>query len=346
MKAVVMRGPNDIQLEERAVPIPNPGEVVVRTAFASICHTDFITMAGEFPNTKLPTVLGHEFSGVVESCGSLVSHVAPGDRVTAMSYSFCGVCPACRRGVHIGCPNISGMPFSMDGAFQEMVLVPANIVFPVADSFSLDEAALTEPAANGYSAADRAGIYPGEHVVIIGPGPIGLLAMQFAALKNPGSLIMLGTRSERLNLAAKQGATHTINVREQEPYEAVQEITKRVGADAVLFCGGGEDAWELASRMLAPNGRVLIEALPSRSAERWSVPVFDFTAKQISYIGVSGYNAAQFSTTLQLMQAHKVDVKSLITHKFPLEAYKEAFETCENRIGGAIKVEFDMGIVE
>lgn len=342
VKALVLKSPNNLEIKERPVPVPGPTDVLVRVAFAAICHTDFFTLQGQYPGCKYPTVLGHEFSGIVERCGESVNHVKPGDRVTALGYAYCGTCPACRRGFHSGCISIKGIPFHMDGAFQEMILLPSSMVYPVPDTIGLDEAALAEPAANGFAAAGRPEIYPAEQVVIIGPGPIGLLALQAAALKQPGSLIMLGTRRERLKMAAELGATQVVNVREDNPYKAVMDLTGGAGADVVLFCGGGEEAWLLADRILAHSGRIVIEALPETADTRWPVPVFDFTAKQISYLGVSGYTGAQFEATLKLMQAGKINVAPLITHRFSLDDYQEAFETSEKRRGGAIKVIFEI----
>ena len=342
MKSLVLTEPHKLVFQKRPVPVPGPAEVLIRVKAASICHTDFITLNGEYPGCKYPTVLGHEFSGIVEQCGGNVTHLKPGDRVTSLAYAYCRTCPSCHRGLQNGCRHSLGIPFQIDGAYQEMVSIPGMMVYSFDDSLSFAEAALTEPAANGYSAVDRATIYPGENVVVIGPGPIGLLALQAAKLKLPGSVTMLGTRLERLQLAVNLGATHTINVCKTDPYEAVMDITGGKSADVILLCAGTEDAWNLAGRILAPYGRVVVEALPPAHNTQWTVPVFDFTAKSISYIGVSGYTAAQFGTVLELMQSKKINVESLITHRFRLKDYKEAFETADKRKGGAIKVVFEM----
>ena len=216
------------------------------------------------------------------------------------------------------------------------------MVYPFIKSLGFVRASLTEPAANAYSAVERAEIYPGEYVVIIGPGPIGLLALQFALFKHPGSLIMVGTRDERLKMASRFGATETVNIHKQNPYETVMDITGNRGADVVFFCGGEQDAWGFAGRILRRYGRVVVEALPETDDTKWPVKVFDFTAKHLSYLGISGYTGAQFEETLRLIERSKIDVESLITHRFSLENYQEAFETSEKRKEGAIKVIFEM----
>lgn len=338
VKSLVLSEPKKLQIEVRPIPVPHPNEALIKVEAASICHTDFVVISGQYSRMKYPTVPGHEFSGVVEACGSIVRSVKPGDRVTILGYFYCGVCPACKKGRYVGCKNIKGIPMDADGGYQQMVVVPENAIYTFSDSLSYDEAALTEPTANGYAAAERGGIEQGETVIVIGPGPIGLLALQAAALKFPGSLIMLGTRRERLELAAKLGATDTINVRECDPYTAIMDITKGEGADVVLFCGGGQDAWELSAKILKPFGRVVVEALPEPYNSKWPVPVCDFTEKTISYLGISGYTPKQFGEALELIECGLIKVTPLITHSFPLDKYSEAFETADKRIDGAIKV--------
>lgn len=337
-KSLVLKGPENFEIMDLPVPVPKPNEVLVEVAAASICHTDFVFKSGQYTKKRFPTILGHEFSGRVISCGDLVTNVRIGNNVTAMSYSYCGACMECRIGRYTACEHHMGIPMDMDGAFQQMIVVPENMVFRIPDSLNLEEAALTEPAANGFAAVEMSGIRPGETVVIIGPGPIGLLALQEASRRLPCSLIMLGTRRERLELAGKLGATEIVNINEHEPYGAIMDITAGKGADVVLFCGGGQNAWELAGRILKPFGRVVVEALPEPYNSKWPVPVCDFTEKNISYLGVSGYSPGQFVTTLQLMEKGVINVAPLITHRFRLEDYMEAFDTSEKRYDGAIKV--------
>lgn len=129
MKSLVLKVPHKMVLEERPILVPGTADVLIRVKAVSICHTDFITLNGEYPGCKYPTVLGHEFSGIVEQCGQSVTHVKPGDHVTSLAYTYCGTCSFCRRGLHNGCQHILGVPFHIDGAYQEMVCVPAVMVY-------------------------------------------------------------------------------------------------------------------------------------------------------------------------------------------------------------------------
>jgi len=339
MKVLKANKPGNLSLNDIPEPSnPSAGEVIVKIFYCGLCHTDFVVLKGVHSRGKFPFVLGHEFSGIVEQCGPEVFHIKPGDRVTALAYAYCGICSACRRGMHNACINSKNIPFDIDGSFQEKIITPSIMYYKIPDSLSLEEAALTEPAANGYAVVERADIYPGENVVIIGPGPIGLLSLQFALLSQPDKIIVTGTRPERLEMASRMGATHIININKENSYNTIMEITNGHGADVVLFCGGGLEAWNMAESILTHYGRIVVEAIPEKSDVRWPVSISKFSEKSISFLGISGYNGAHFEKALNLISTGKIRVKPLITHKFTINDYKEAFKTSDRRKNGAIKV--------
>ncbi len=343
IQSLLLTGPNQLRIEDRPVPRAGPGEVVLRVAYAGICHTDLFTMAGEYTGMSYPTVLGHEFSAVVEESGAGVQHVKAGDRVTTMGFVFCGVCQACQEGVHVACERLKAMPRDLEGAFQEMLLMPAVAVFRIPDSLSLLEAALTEPTSCAYNAVEQADVKPGDRVAVIGLGPIGLLAVQVARLRHPSLLVAIGNRSRiRSELAARLGSSHAILASDTDPFEVVMDLTKGRGIDAAILCGGGEESWNLACKMLAIRGRLVMEAMPAHHDARWSIPVLDFTQKMTSYRGAGGFTGSQFRTSLDLLARSQIDVASLVTHKFPLDDYTEALELAANRRDIAIKVVFQI----
>lgn len=341
MKSLILKDVRDLELKQVSIPEIGLNDALIKVKAAAICHTDFSVIDKQHSMARYPCVLGHEFSGIVEECGSGVTHLKAGDRVTALSYSYCGICSNCRRGIHTGCKNLIAIPFHYDGAFQEYISVPAKSVYKIADNISFEYAAMTEPLANAYSIVDRANIYFGEKVLIIGPGPIGLFTVQTAALKNPDVIIMSGTRDERLEVAKQCGATHIVNIKKEDPYKRIMEITNYNGADVIFYCGGGKEAWELAENVLAPFGRFIIEAVPPKVDDRYPVGMFKFTEKSMTFTGVSGFNAAQFESALHLIESGRIKIDPIITHTFSLDKYKEAFNTQENREGGAIKVLFN-----
>lgn len=341
MKSLILKGIRDFELKKVPIPQIGPNDVLIKVKAAAICHTDFAVIDKQHAWTKYPCVLGHEFSGIVEKCGDGVIHVKPGYRVTAMAYSYCGFCNNCRRGIHAGCENSKAIPFHYDGAYQEYISVPAITVFKISDSTSFENAAMTEPLANAYSIVDRAKIYPGEKVVIVGSGPIGLFTVQIAALKQPDIIIVNGTRDERLRVALTCGATHTTNIRKEDAYKKIMKITDDYGADVVFYCGGGKEVWELAENILASFGRFIIEAVPPSIDDKYAVTPFKFIEKSMTYTGVSGYDAAQFEKSLDLIEKNKIKIDPILTHRFSLDDYKEAFDTSENRKNNAIKVLFN-----
>jgi L-iditol 2-dehydrogenase len=341
MKSLILEEPNKLRLAERPVPEPGIGDVLLRIVCTAICHTDLFTMEGGY---KLghPTVLGHEFSGIVEKCGPGASNVKAGDRVTSYSFASCGTCPACREGWTVMCPDLRALPRELEGSFQEKMIMPASSLFHVPSTMGLDEACLVEPASCAYNAVDKAAIQPGDTVAVIGAGPIGLFAVQAAALRCPGKLIVLAKHQNQIDMARKLGATHVVDIRKDDPCEVVGNLTGGRGVDAVVFCAGGEQAWKQASSMLGIGGRFIVEAMPPTGTEQWPVAVMDFTQKVVSYIGASSYSSNQFAAVIGLIDSGKIDARSLITHRFPLAEYEEALRIAGKAKDQAIKVVFEI----
>jgi L-iditol 2-dehydrogenase len=337
MKALWLAEPGKMDLVDRPKPDIRPDEVLIRVAAAAICHTDFRSISGRNPNVRMPIILGHEFSGTAEVCGEAVRLIKPGDRVAVPGILACFQCHNCWRGLTTLCLNYSELGARVDGGFAEYVAVPGRVLVPISDGFSSEEAALVEAAANGFAVARSASIEAGDSVVVIGPGAIGLLALQFARLYHPRFLILIGTREERLAIGARLGATHTINIHAQDPVEAVTEITNGTGADAVLQCAGTLSATQLAMRVTGEGGRVCIEGT-SGSSEELCVNPDDLVDRALKLIGVRGWNQRDFVRALDNIETGLVDVRSLITHTFPLTEYRSAFETAELRKSDSLRV--------
>jgi L-iditol 2-dehydrogenase len=287
-------------------------------------------------------VLGHEFSGVVEKCGPGVTNVKAGDRVTSYSFASCGACQACREGWTVMCPDLRALPRELEGSFQEKMIMPASSLFHVPTTMGLDEACLVEPASCAYNAVDKAAVQPGDAVVVVGAGPIGLFAVQAAALRYPGKLIVLAKHKNQVDMARKLGATHVVDVQKDKPAEVVRDLTEGRGVDAVIFCAGGEQAWTQASSMLGIGGRFVVEAMPPTGTAQWPVSVMDFTQNVISYLGASSYSSNQYYAVIGLIDRGKIDARSLITHRFSLDEYTKAFELAARAKDQAIKVIFEI----
>jgi len=194
-----------------------------------------------------------------------------------------------------------------------------------------------EPAGNGYHAAEEAGILPGDNVVVIGPGPFGMLAMQCANTYHPGKLIMLGTRDSRLEMATRLGATHVVNIRTEDPVKAVMSITSGQGADRILNCATTDSSFEIAMKIAGKNSVIVMEGV---SGSEKPIPILmdDFIVKTVAIKPACGVHTRQYMDTMALVQAKRVDVKSLITHRFPLEQMDEALRTMKEKRDEVMKI--------
>ena len=337
MKAFVVRKPFEYGLEDVPAPVCAYDGVVVKVSAAAICHSDLDVLEGRRKHmVKLPNTIGHEFTGVVAERGAGVSHVKAGDHVVCECIIWCGVCKFCRRGQTSLCLNFNELGTMEPGAFAEYVAMPGRLVHP-ADGISVEEAALIEPAGNGFHAAEKAGIMPGDDVAVIGPGPIGLLAMQFAANYDPGKLIMIGTRDNRLALAGRLGATHTVNISKTDPVKAVMDITGGMGADRIINCATTDSSFETAMKIVAKDAVVVTEGL-SGSGRTLPVLMDDFIVKTFSVIPATGVHTRQYMNVMALVRGGKVNLRGLITHRFTLNQMGEALSAMKEKRDEVIKV--------
>lgn len=340
MKALSVIAPHHVQVVERPIPEIKDDEALVKTAAATICHTDHYILSGEHPFARYPVTPGHEFSGVVAAVGSRVTHLQPGTRVAVQALLPCGHCRHCWRG-HINlCDDLVELGSVQPGGYEEYVSVPAVALHPIADHFSLEEAALTEPSANAHAVVRRAGIETGDTVVVVGPGPIGLLVMQYAKLKNPGRLILVGlpTDARRLEVGRQLGATD-IALPPDLAIQAVYELTDGRGADRVLQCAGTVHATELALAVAGKDATIAIEGF---SGTHDTIPISpdDVLIKQITLRGVRGWTVEDFAAALQINQSGRINLRALITHRFTLDEHEAAFDMTSRYTGGVIKAAF------
>jgi L-iditol 2-dehydrogenase len=322
------------------MPVAAPDEALVKVQRAAICHTDVIIRAGKAGNVIYPVIAGHEFSGVVESCGPEVKYIRPGDRVAIHTVVACGECPGCRRGDTMACERYNELGSKRDGGFAEYCTVPTRSLFKLPSHLSLGEGALTEPTANAISVVKQARIQQGDRVVIIGPGPIGLLATQVARLAQPSVLVLAGTRDERLALGAQFGATHTVNIRREGAIATLREILDGRGADVVLECAGTRSSLELAMEIVGWRGRIAVEGVFEIDEMVPICPHSLLLDRSASLIGINGWITADFAQALDLISRGLVDVKPLITHTFSIDDWEDAFRMVTERKSEALKVEF------
>ncbi|MCL2664806.1 MAG: alcohol dehydrogenase catalytic domain-containing protein [Defluviitaleaceae bacterium] len=335
MLAYVVNAPYDGNLCERETPRIAADEVLVRVRAASVCHSDLDIIEGRRVHSlTLPVILGHEFAGEIIETGADIKDLKIGMAVGCECIIWCGRCRACLAGDTSRCENFNELGTMRDGGFAEYAAVPSHMVHRLR-GLPADEASNLEPAGNGFHAAEACGIREGDAVAVIGPGPIGLYAMQCAALYKPDKLIMAGTRKNRLETAKLLGATHTVNVSETDAYKSIIDITEGKGADRVIQCATTPEANALAVKILGSNSVLAMEGYGGGTL---NMAFNDFLQKPVSILGVTGVSHRHFKETLAAAESGKIKIAPVITHRFPLCKIEEAFKLMKDKNANAIKI--------
>ena len=350
MKAWVLGGPEQLSMVEKPVPEPGRAEVLVRIDAIAVCATDI-----EIIKHGLPAIIdggspfnkdftpGHEYMGTVVKLGPTVDEFEIGDRIAVEVHAGCGRCQRCREGMYTSCLNYGfrdkghrANGFSTDGGFAEYAVNNINTMVRVPDSISDEEATLIVTSGTAMYGLDvMGGIIAGEAVVVIGPGPIGLMGVGVAKALGAQPVILTGTRERRLAIGKRLGADAVVNVNEEDPVEAVQRITRGKGVQYVLECSGAPNALNEAARMVNRGGRICLAAFP---ADPVPVDLAHLVRNNIYVFGIRGEGKSATHRAAALMAQKRFDAKLIHTHTFPLAEVPTAIQYARERIDDAIKV--------
>lgn len=332
MLAAVYHNPGDIQVEEVERPSIGEDEALLQVRAASICGTDLrIYSSGHF---KIPPgtsrILGHEFAGEVAEVGSMVKSLTPGMRIAIAPNIGCGVCEQCVQGHNHLCPTYEAFGISLDGAFSEYMLIPkeairqGNIV-SLPEGVSFEEAALNEPFSCCYNGSRACRIEPGDSVLIVGAGPIGIMHLFLASLSGASKVILSEMIEERLAKALELGADLAINPAEEDLPTAIGEVTDGRGVDVVIVAAPSPAAQEEALELVAPQGRInFFGGLPQgREFIKFNSNRVHY--KQLVVTGTTGSSNYQYRKSMGIIASGRVDLTPLITASFPLSEVEEAF---------------------
>jgi len=333
MKAAILIDDKEVKFGEVPEPYPKDGQVLIRVHWASICGTDLHIYLGEFkPRIVYPRILGHEFSGVVESVGKEVSHFKKGDKVVVDPIIWCNQCPACLNGHHNACHFLKLMGIDIDGAFAEYVVADADKVFKVPESISLRNAVLIELYSLGVHSTRKAMIEPGDRVVILGAGRLGLSVLEVIKQTAASWVCSVDLLENRLEIAKKLGADLSINVRKKDPVEEILSLTGGLGVDRVIETVGTavdienrDMPVEQAVRMVRHGGRIVVMGMGSQYT-----PVFwkAFVEKEIQLVG-SRVTLGDFPRALSLMAQGRFHPDFFISKECSLEETEKAFRLLE-----------------
>jgi L-iditol 2-dehydrogenase len=327
--AVVHYALEPLAVELREVPVPEigEGEALLSVGAVSVCGSD----VHQAHNThswpvNIPVVLGHEFCGTVARLGRGVSGFHEGDRVVSETAAqICGACVLCRTGRYNLCPSRKGFGYGIDGAMAQWVRVPARCLHNIPDSLPFDIACLSEPHAVAYQAmCVNSTIRPGDMVVVLGPGPIGLLCTRMAALSGADPLIVAGRSADarRLETARALGATHTVDIDAEDLNTVVRDLSP-IGADLVCDATGASRSLAMALRIVRPDGQV--------SKVGWSPDVIatdinPLVQGNVRLQGSFSHNYPVWERVIHLLDRGVTHADAIVGLRAPLAGWREAFD--------------------
>jgi L-iditol 2-dehydrogenase len=339
MRALQLSAYKQLDLVSLPAPQPAADELLIRIKACGICGSDVHGFDGSTGRRIPPIVMGHEASGIVESVGSAVTGFNPGDHVTFDSTVYCGECFFCQRGQVNLCDRrevvgVSTPLFRRMGAFAEYVTVPARIAYRLPDDFPFAHAAMIEAVSVAVHAVSLTPIEPGDTVVVVGAGMIGLLTLQAVRQTGASRVFVVDVDDTRLSLAQKLGATQTFNSRSMQVVHEIQRLTEGRGADAALECVGITDAIKLAVESVRKGGSV---TLVGNVAPTIELGLQSAVSRQIRLQGSCASNG-EYPECIALMSSGQIRVEPLISAVAPLTDGAAWFERLYKREPGLLKV--------
>ena len=330
MKVIRLYACADIRLHDEPHPIPQQGEKLIRIKSVGVCGSDLHWFSGgEIGDAKLerPLVLGHEFSGELED----------GQRVAIDPAIPCGHCEFCQRG-H---PNLClFMIFAgygtQDGSLREYMAWNEKCLFPIPDSLTFEDGAMLEPLGVAIHAVDLAHLKAGMTVGVFGCGPIGLLIIQMAKLAGAANIIASDKLPHRVEAAKALGADHAFLVGDNSQLDQIRAATKGRGVDVSFEAAGVQETVNVSVAAVLNGGKVMLVGIPDDERTSFSASAARRKGLTIKLVRRMKHT---YPRAIELVSKGLVDVRSLVTHRFPLERASEAFQTAERREGLKVMVE-------
>jgi L-iditol 2-dehydrogenase len=326
MKVAVLTGPRLVEIQERPVPVPAADEVLIRVRHVGICGSDLhFYEHGEIGSLTVhyPFVLGHEVGGEIESTGSEVGGLKPGDRVAVEPQRVCGRCEFCRTGRYNLCLQVRFLSAPPeDGAFAEFVVHPADMVHRLPAGLDTIDGALVEPMAVGFHVTSQAGARPGETAVVLGAGTVGLSTLMALRVRGITEIYVTDLVDSRLRMAEELGARAALDAGKTDVVREVMERSGDRGADMVFEMAGSSVTTQQTVELVKRGGRVLLAGFATEP-----VP-FDFRQlifKEASILTSRRYRNL-YPTVIQAMAEGMVSARRLVTDMFPFTRIVEAIE--------------------
>ena len=340
MKAGVLMGVNEVSYTTIADPELQRGDMLLKVKAATVCGTDIRILRGrKTTGIRYPSVLGHEFAGVVANNGGH-NQFSAGQAVCVCPQFACGHCEYCVRGAENLCRNLTAMGYEIDGAFAEYVRIPASgvasgNVFALPEGLSFEKAALAEPLACVMNGQDRVGVNMGDVVAVLGAGPIGILHVKLARLAGVRAIIVSEPNPLRREAALKAGADIVVDPTAEDLLARVRAASSGLGADVAIAAIGVPALANDAIHLVRHRGRVSLFAGFSKG-EQAQLDVNAIHYNELIVTGAFGLTRMHFERALRMIASGHFELDSLLTHRFGLEDITTALATAEQ--GSAIKI--------
>ena len=330
MRVARLHGPGDIQLHDEPVPEPYQDETLVHVRAAGVCGSDlhWWTSAG-IGDTRLraPLVLGHEFAGITDA----------GDRVAIDPAITCGMCEMCKRGSPNLCARLSFAGHGeQDGAFREALAWPSRCLHVLPDALTFEEGAMLEPLGVALHAVDLGGIRAGAVVGVFGCGPIGLLIAQLARVSGAATIVATDVLPNRVQAAGAYGVHHPLLTGGSDVVAQIRAITHGPGLDVAFEAAGEQEAVDAAIATVAPGGTVVLVGIPANDLTAFRAS--EARRKELK-IQLVRRMKNTYPRAIRLVRSGAVDLRSLVTDRYPLGAIGEAFSAAQARKGLKVLVE-------
>ncbi len=337
MRALVKTelGHGNLVVLEKEEPKAGKDEVKILVKYAGICGSDLHTYEGKY-KVKVPVTLGHEFAGEVVEVGENVTDVHVGERVTSeTTFYICGKCKYCKSKNYNLCKDRKGLGTQQDGAFTKYIIANKNSIHKLPENVDYLSASITEALACAHHAVAKSSIKKNDVVVVLGPGPIGLLVAQIAKTFDTKVIITGLTKDKsRLDKAKELGIDIAVDIQNQDIKQIVDELSDGYGADIVFECTGAPPSVNLGLDILTKQGEyVQVGIFPMAEI------LTDFEKiiqKEIKIMGCRSQKPSDWEPSLQLMNKNLVNAKALVSHQFNITEWDKAYETIKK--GDAIKV--------
>jgi L-iditol 2-dehydrogenase len=331
------KGKGHLALMNTEIPSPKADEVLIEIKAAGICGTDVHILHDEFPYWP-PVILGHEFSGQIVEIGERVTGYIVGDRVVGEPHTLaCGKCELCRTGNMQLCASKRSIGWGIHGAFAQYMVLPEKLLHRIPNSMSFEEAALVEPTANVcQDVIERGGVQANDFVLVMGPGPIGLLSVMAARAAGACQVALVGVTKDmetRLAVGREVGADHIIVADQESVVETVNSLTDGRGADVVVEASGSPVAIASTVSLVRRLGRITVIGMTGREliSFPWDAAIWKMCT--IAFNLSTGYTS--WEKAIGLIASKKIDVTRLITHKVSLADWQIAITAAEK--GEALK---------